>query len=274
MIRINIIGAGRVGQTLIELINPLSAYSIQTICSSRFSHDSLAVVKNIDELPAADLFFLTVPDHAMEQTAKTVCQHHRDTMLAHCSGSLPSSLLNPDKRDDIQVVSVHPPISIVDPKIAAAKFNGGVCTIEGDTPAVASVTALFESFGTEIQRIDPSQKPAYHSGNAIAANYLVTLADAACQQLKSAGLNSAFAKRIVEQLAQSVLDNLKSKESFADALTGPIVRNDQQVVQDHLAATKPELKHLYSEMGKQTLKITPLSAQKKTEIKQLLDRPE
>lgn len=270
MIHINIIGAGRLGQTLLLLLEPLENYNVKAICSSHFKSDTATVVSSIKELPAADLFFVTVPDDHIEKTAAELCKHHRNTTLVHCSGALSSSVLNPDNRADIQVVSVHPPISIVNPEIAAEKFAGGLCTIEGDEAAAEKLTKLLHLFGSDLQRIDPEKKAAYHAANAIAANYLVTLAEAACQQLEYSGMDRAFAKRVVEQLGQSVLDNLKSKDDYRDALTGPIVRGDQDVLREHLACMKPALKKLYGDLGKQTVSLTNHSKKDKLALLSLL----
>lgn len=270
MIQINIIGAGRVGQTLIELILPLANYQLQAICSQHYQNNAIPVVSSAAELPPADIVFITVADRDMEKTIAEVCQHHRDTILAHCCGSMPAAILNPDNRDDLQTVSVHPPICVVNPKIAAEKFKTGVCTIEGDPAAVQLLTDLFHAFGTQLAPIDPAQKAAYHAAGAIVANYLVTLSDAACQQYTHAGIEEKFGKQIVEQLIQSVLDNLKDKTHHRDALSGPIVRNDQNVVKKHLEVVKPELKKLYCDMGLQTADIAGLSAENLQAMKALL----
>jgi predicted short-subunit dehydrogenase-like oxidoreductase (DUF2520 family) len=245
MIHINIVGTGRVGKTFLRLFELLPQHTVTGVGKKEATA----------QLPHASLFFITVPDDHIADVAKTVCQHHTNTILVHCSGSLPASILNPEKRDDIQVASIHPAISIVDPVKTAANFSGTICSVEGDTPAVETVSALFTKLGAELFAIDPSKKAAYHAANCMAANYLVTLAEASCQQFAEAGLNKETSKKISEQLMQSALDNVKQKEHIADALTGPIARGDSNTIQRHLAAIKPELKDLYCELAEQTAAI-------------------
>ncbi len=264
MIHINIIGAGRVGQTWAELIRPLPHYSVQAICASRKEKSKIA------ELPAADLFFITVPDDQIAETARIVLESHHDTTLIHCSGSLPASILNPENRADIQAANIHPLISIVNPKKTAANFAGTICTVEGDTNALKLVTELFHALGAELHAIPTHQKSTYHAACCLAANYLVTLADSAYQQFEKADIDPITSKKITEQLMQSVLDNLKADNTYSNCLTGPIARNDQRTIEHHLAVLKPELKALYSALGEKTLEIAHLSVEDKAFIMSIL----
>ena len=268
MIQINLIGAGRVGQTWITLIQPLHNYSLQAICHGRENKAKIA------EFPAADLFFITVPDDHIAETAKIVCQHHRNTTLIHCSGSLPASILNRENRVDIQVASIHPLISIANPKKTAANFAGTICTLEGDSAALETISALFNALGAELHVIDAHQKPAYHAASCLAANYLVTLADMACQQFVTAKIDKITAKRMTEQLMQSVMDNSTDKDNHNTILTGPIARGDQQTIKNHLTALKPGLKEIYCALGKQTVEIADLSHEKKALILSLFNHTE
>jgi predicted short-subunit dehydrogenase-like oxidoreductase (DUF2520 family) len=267
---INLIGAGRVGQTLIQLIKPLSDYTLQAICSQHYNDDTVPIVASVADLPPADIFLLTVTDQQMAATAQAVCQHFQHTTLAQCSAALPAAMLNPDNREDLQVASVHPPICVLDPTLAVKKFAQGFCCIEGDEPAVKQLTQLFESFGTTLHRIDAEKKIAYHAGIAIIGNYLVTLADATHQQLTAIGLDKGFSKQVVEQLMDSVVDNLRSKDNYRDALTGPIARGDAATVKKHIASLKPELKPLYCQMGLQTVELTHHPEETKQALRQAL----
>lgn len=249
MITINIIGTGRLGKTLMRLIHPLENVTLQTNEHSP---------RDLSQLPSADLHFITVPDDKIAAVAAELCQHQHDTTLVHCSGSLPAKILNPDNRTDIETVSVHPAKSFTDPEQAAADFPGTLCTIEGDSKAVALVSELFTTLGARLYPINAQDKAAYHAANCIAANYLVTLADAACQQFVAAGLDPAIGKAMTEQLMQSVLDNLKNEVNCADALTGPIARGDIDTINNHLLALKPTLQDLYQQLAKQTLTLVDL----------------
>lgn len=269
MVRINVIGAGRVGQTLIKLIEPLSEYKLGAICSKHFLSHTTPVVPTIAELPHADLFLLTVPDQLIEKIAALVCQYHSNTILIHCSAALPAQSLNRENRPDIQVASVHPPLCMADPTEAARMLSQGFCCIEGDDPAIQQVTPLFQAFGSTLYPIDPSKKVAYHAANVLLGNYLVTLTEATYQQLTGADIDSHFAKKIIAQLIQSTTENLKKSNAYSDALTGPIARGDIETVKKHIQALKPELKSLYCSLAEQTLELTRLDDSIKESIRSL-----
>lgn len=269
-IRINLIGAGRVGQTLIELIKPLPSYQLQAICSQHYHRDDIPVVRRITELPSADIFLLTVADKDIETSAIAIRENYQNTILAHCSGGLKASALNPHNRPDLQVASVHPPICIQNPTLATTQLAQGFCCIEGDHSAVKQLTQLFASFGTQLQRIDPKEKIAYHAANTLIGNYLITLAKAAHDQLTAIGIDNDFAKKIVEQLIDSATDNLKCETNYRNALTGPIARGDIDTVKNHILALKPEIKALYCQMGLQTIEITNHSEAIKKKLRQVL----
>ena len=267
---INIIGFGRVGKTLAALIAPLENHSLQAIYSPRADTNAPMMVDSIAQLPSADYFFITTPDDCIEQVAYQVLQHHHQTTLVHCSGSLPSHILNPTQRRDIQTLAMHPLHSITTSNASADAFYGIYCSLEGDSQAVATIKDFTHAVGANTFEIDAKNKPRYHAALCIASNYLVTLTHIAQVELALAGLNETDSKSAVNSLMQSTLNNMQNTESLPEALTGPITRGDQQTIASHIQAIEPKHRDTYCTLGERTLDLTRLTLEQKQAIKNIL----
>ena len=70
---------------------------------------------------------------------------------------------------------------------------------------------------------------------------------------------------------QDALGNLK-RLPHAEALSGPIARGDIDTLQRHkdALANTPELKHIYEELGKQTISLTKHDEVLKQQLKDFL----
>ncbi|MCA1793270.1 MAG: DUF2520 domain-containing protein, partial [Desulfobacteraceae bacterium] len=91
----------------------------------------------------------------------------------------------------------------------------------------------------------------------VASNYLVTLEHFALTLLAQTGLDQARAYEILEPLIQGTLRNIASKGSV-DALTGPVVRGDEDIIARHLADIDnkmPQFSAMYRLLGRHTLDI-------------------
>lgn len=245
-----IIGAGRVGQALALLANdlhipihaawnqtPESSHKAQQIFTAQhFLHGPLATNPTLHQLlkkPA--IVWLTVRDDAIATTAQTLTPHiHPDSLVFHTSGSLNSTLL---KSAGIQspTASLHPLQAITAPHRARQRFSDSFWTLEGDQPATTYATQLLAKINVTPIQIQPEQKILYHAAANTAANLLTSLLDAATSMATAAGIPPLQAQTMLLNLAQSTLDNLKT-QSFPEALSGPVARNDNHTIQLHQQA--------------------------------------
>lgn len=281
-IKVNVIGAGRFGLQLALAIKPYvellsvtcrtfeKAREAQRLTGAKFS------LTNLRDLPNAELTFLTTPDDSFNALIKLLKQHpvSPNAMIVHCSGLLPSDILQPLRAKGYAIGSIHPFRAFMpyQPHLDLPLLNGCPCFAEGDALVLTKITTLFERCGATIHLIDPAQKTKYHLAAVLASNHLITLAASAQQLLTSAGISEPESLNAVCNIIQSSLNNLKQASTAEQALTGPIVREDVKTLEKHLLQLSHSgLKELYCALSRKALELTSLSPAKQKMIRILLD---
>lgn len=255
-LKINIIGAGRLGKTIGRLITERGLGTIVGVCNRSIQSGEEAVkfigqgivAEEIKDLPESDLTFITTPDDAIARCGAGVSS----PTVVHCSGVMASDVLRPASN----VASIHPVRSFADPAISVREFAGTLCAIEGDEQAMSILRQLFESLGATCFEVDPDKKALYHAAAVFASNYVVTLFDVAVKDLGRSGIEHDVATRIAISLMDGTLRNLSVTQSAQKSLTGPIARRDAETIERHLAALQGHPhEDLYASLAKATLDV-------------------
>ena len=267
MLTINIIGCGKLGKTIGKLLVESQAAVLNGIVNSSLKSAENAAgyigsgkaFAAIDELPSADIYFITTQDDVVEKIANHLLTTENlkpGAIVVHCSGAL-CDVLNKMKEKNCLIASIHPVKSFANPDRAVTTFTGTYCAVEGDDAALAILVPLFEKIGGKIFSVNKDKKIIYHAGNVIANNYLVTLHYQAMQCYLNAGINEEIAKDLASMLMQDAIDHLKFLP-HDEALTGPIKRGDAKVISAHIAALSEiaslqNAKDIYLALGRGTL---------------------
>ena len=140
---LNIIGCGRVGMTLARVWREHGCFKIQDVLNRTSSSAIRAVsfigggrvVGDYSEMAEADCVMISVADRSIAdcagQLAKVRCVKN-GTIVFHCSGSFPSSLLEELQEQGALIASIHPVKSFAVPELAVTSFAGTYCGVEGD----------------------------------------------------------------------------------------------------------------------------------------------
>ena len=243
---LNIIGPGRVGRTLGALLQRAQLCAVQDVLSAEVATAEAAVlfigagraVRKMGDLRAADVWLLTPPDASIASVAVALAatgRMRKGDIALHCSGSLPSTLLQPLGAAGAYAASVHPLKSFADPALAIKNFAGTYCAAEGDSQALAVLTPWFEQLGARVAVIDPAGKTLYHAASVLVCNDLTALMEAGLRAYEGAGLDRATAQAMMEPLVRETLDNVFALGTVR-ALTGPVTRGDAEVLTRQLAA--------------------------------------
>ncbi len=266
MLQINLIGAGRVGQTLGYLLVQSGEVALQAVMAlSRHSAERAVqfigqgyYCATIAELPPAELTLITTPDAALEGVSRSLFENaplRPNDIVLHCSGAYTSEQLAIVRERGCLVASLHPVCSIAMPAVAIQSFSGTLCALEGDAEAVRLVSQLVTQCGVVPFLVEKQQKALYHAGSVFAANYLVTLAEQACRCFQQAGLQEHLIKPLIQQLMHTSLVNVLQAEQPAHALTGPMQRGDVATLKAHLAVLPSGLRSCYLAMARATLPL-------------------
>jgi predicted short-subunit dehydrogenase-like oxidoreductase (DUF2520 family) len=261
---INLIGCGRVGQTLARLwqhqgvaqVTGLYSRSPASAVAAQAFIGAGKVVHELPELPAADLWLITVPDTAIAQVADRLtinATHHRSSrpVALHCSGFLSSDVLSPLARQGWLTASAHPVRSFATPEQAARHFAGTPVGLEGHAAALPLLRDVFSRIGAQCFDVGAQAKPLYHAAAVFSSNFTVVLQGIADHLWQEAGISEAMRSTLMRTLLASTLANLQD-QSPARALTGPAARGDTAVVQAQtqaLAQWSPAVAQVYARMS-------------------------
>jgi len=193
----------------------------------------------IAELPKVGLILIATPDDAIataaEQLASVLPSHAKSVTVLHTSGALSSTELQPLAAIGCHVGSIHPLISVSDPKAGAADLKNAYFCLEGDRSALRIARQLVADLGATSFSIKADQKALYHAAAVMSSGHVTALIDIAIEMLVHAGLTKDEARRILLPLLESTWKNL-ARFDPADALTGTFARADEATVQKHLSA--------------------------------------
>jgi predicted short-subunit dehydrogenase-like oxidoreductase (DUF2520 family) len=152
--------------------------------------------------------------------------------------------------------SVHPLVSVSEPKAGARLLKEAFWCVEGDKRAVRLARALVRDLDGKSFSIDSRNKPLYHAAAVMVSGNVTALFDVASQMLVQCGLTDKQARQVLLPLLSSAVDNLRDLDP-AQALTGTFARGDLETVKRHLAALKdnePTLE-IYRVLGRWSLEL-------------------
>ncbi len=246
-----IVGLGRVGMALAILLwrqgfrrlwvcdhNPAKVKALNewidgpiTVCSSP-----------AEAVAGAELVFFAVQDRYISEVAASLAKSYRRTdmagrFFAHLSGSLTSAALLPLAALDAITFSLHPLQSMADVAGAVKVLAGAYFSFEGDERALPVAETVVTVLDGNLVRLTATDKVLYHAAAVVSANFFIALEEMAITMMAGIGVDVDTARRMLLPLIRGSFENLE-RVSPAEALTGPIVRGDDQTVAAHLAALR------------------------------------
>jgi predicted short-subunit dehydrogenase-like oxidoreductase (DUF2520 family) len=246
MATLNIIGAGRVGATLGNLIVANRVLDIGDVFDTDAARAADAVdfigagrvVASLAAMRPADIWLLSVPDACIGDAALALAEgvaHSRKSVAVHCSGALDADTLAPLRAAGFSVASAHPMLSFANPGTAVFQFENTPCGLEGDHDARAAWREVLSAIGARCFEIEPGSKTLYHSAAVVASNFVPVLAAMAVEMWQTAGIPEPLIHDMMHTLARNAVDNVLALGP-RDALTGPAARGDDAVVQAQAVA--------------------------------------
>lgn len=256
--KIGIIGAGKVGTTLGKYVKGYGAcvtgFYSRTESSGRESAEftDTEYFETLDALMGvSDTLFLTTTDGEIRKVWDCIAEKNvKGKVICHFSGSLSSDIFSNWEETGAYVCSIHPIYAFSNKFTAYQNLTGAAFTVEGDRTALARMQELFLLLPNQVVEISTKEKVKYHAATSIASNQVVGLISMAVELMKEAGIseNSAYEllRPLVENNIKSIFEreqqetstsSTEGKEKYrgcAQALTGPIERNDRRTVEKHL----------------------------------------
>ena len=262
----SIIGTGALGTTLARALVsrevPVKSIFNRTVSKARELSRELKIDISGDLPTTSDqlgsLIFLTISDGAIAEIAHKLSELNTDLdnhTFVHCSGNESADLLEPLKMQGANIAAFHP-LQTFTSKSNVTDFEGIYFSLQGDGEALSMLRMVANKLGADIFQVTNEQKSHLHAAAVLASNYLTTLLDTSVKVGAQGGLAEEKVKKILLPLVKKTLENA-SRQSFSDALSGPVKRGDIATVQEHLQllGKHPELKSVYCMLGLQTLEL-------------------
>jgi len=223
------------------------------------------VVASTGEIPAimseSDVVIISVRDERVPEVAERLAREQRlraNQIVLHTSGANPARTMLAAALPHVRAVgTLHPLVSLADPRVAVGALKEVAFGIEGDEPARAVAKRIVRALGARAVFLEAENLALYHAGAVMASNYVVALADTAQTLLVRAGVPPEQALPALIPLLTSVVHNL-AQLGLPGALTGPVERGDVTSVERHLKALEaraPELLALYRLVGRDVLRL-------------------
>lgn len=241
-IKLNVIGCGRVGQTLAALLHLHGQVQVQDLYSRSFSSAEQAAqfvgagkpVAKLGHMRPADVWLLSVPDAQVGAVAQALAEAQgaklAGAIVFHNSGFLSAAVLQPLPALGCHVASAHPVLNFASPDTGVRQFAGTPCGLEGDAGALAWLHTTLTALGGRCFEIASADKPLYHAAAVFSSNFTVVLQGIAQDAWRSAGVPPELMRPLTEALLKSTVDNVLAMGP-AQALTGPAARGDSALVQ-------------------------------------------
>ena len=263
MIKLNVIGCGRVGTTLAALLQREGLCQVQHLYSktAASAHDAArfvgagTVVDQLADMQPAHVWMLSVPDSQVVTVAQALAalspRHPKPPMVFHCSGFLSANSLSALQNLGWHAASAHPVLNFANPAQCVNQFQGVPCGLEGDAPATTLLQALLTGIGGQCFPVPSEAKPLYHAAAVFSSNFMAVLQALAREAWQEAGVPESLIPSIHQSLLQGSVQNLLALGP-AKAITGPAARGDTAVVNAQASVITqwhPEAGEIYKRMS-------------------------
>ncbi len=229
--RVSIIGAGNVGHNFGKafrqagyVINEIysrtqkSALLLSQTLSCQYTTDLKSISTN------TDLIILAVNDDALESVIDQI--QLKDKLIVHTSGSTPIDVF---KDKGFERYGIFYPVQSFSKNETESLSPIPIC-VEGNNQKTEDLLySLASSVSTKVYAMDSKKRKALHVAAVFANNFTNHMFHIADDLLKQNNISFEVIRPLLEKTAGKI-----KTETPLHAQTGPAVRNDRKVIDNHL----------------------------------------
>lgn len=240
--KISIIGSGNVA-THLAIAFFRAGHDIVDVCSPSPGHAQAlasevrarAVTQPSQLDPAVDLCLIAVRDDVIADVAAAVTLQR--AILVHTAGSVSLEVLSSHRR-----IGVFYPFQTFSKGRQLDVAQIPFCLEAGDPETLDQLKMLVESLDATHHELNSAERKALHVAAVFACNFTNHLYALASELLREKGMPFDLLKPLIEETAGKI----KERDPL-EAQTGPAVRNDLKVINEHLKLLqdKPEFREVY-----------------------------
>lgn len=247
---VNIIGGGKVGQTLGHLLTKLNLAEVNQVYCRDLQHSVEACrfigggkpINNLSKLTFAHINIITTRDNAIKSTCENIVSKAAfkfdKAIFVHCSGAQSAQdALMSVKNKGALIASCHPAISFSSPIHTIHSYTGAFCGIEGDAEACMTLSNLFSELCFKPFNLQSEKKELYHAACVTSNNFIYALGHMATQMFICSGVEGKLSMELTTSIMRNAMENL-GVLPFNDVLSGPIARADIDTLSKHKESVK------------------------------------
>jgi predicted short-subunit dehydrogenase-like oxidoreductase (DUF2520 family) len=202
---------------------------------------------DIEHIPVeADLYIIAVKDEIIEEIVKHIKLKYG--IIVHTAGSISIDVF----KEKFENCGVFYPLQTFS-KNREVDFSVVPICLEASNKILENkLLDLAKRLSKNVSIVDSEKRKKLHLAAVFACNFTNHMYSVATEILKDTDLSFEFLKPLINETAQKAID---SDPSLAQ--TGPAVRNDQNVIQEHLEILKdyPEFEKIYSFVSESIYKL-------------------
>lgn len=194
----------------------------------------------------ADLYIVALKDSAVDEVLSKV--NFQNNFVIHCSGSLPISILKKYSEN----IGVLYPLQTFS-KNRAIEFNNIPVFVEANSAINENkLLEIARSISNEVSVLNSAKRKSLHISAVFACNFVNHMYSLADESLGASNISFDVLKPLILETAQKVQE-YKPK----DVQTGPAVRFDENIINDHLNQLKdfPDYQELYNSISKSIFEL-------------------
>lgn len=247
-----IIGAGNVATHLARALKEAGFVISQVYSRTQDAAEELALNLNskftsnpADILPDADLYIVSVTDDALETLAENL--NFKKQLVVHTSGSILLDVIRPMSES----IGVLYPLQTLS-KAGKANFkNIPICIEANSADNLERIRKIALRLSDDVRDVNSEQRKQLHLAAVFACNFTNYMYTIAGEILNQSGLDMNFLLPLIKETARKI-----ETISPVDAQTGPALRGDKNVMEQHLTmlARWPAYQEIYQQISSEILK--------------------
>ena len=229
------------GPKLKEAGHEIMAVYSRTVESARILADRLGAtyVTDLKAVPESDAAIVMLKDDALKELAPAIAGNLHNSLLLHTAGSVPMDIWR--EAGALKYGVLYPMQTFS--KESRIEWSQVPLFIEGSSaPVLESIKQLALSISPDVTPLSSEGRKKLHLAAVFTCNFSNHMYAIAEQLLETEGVPFRVMLPLVRETARKV-ESIKPH----DAQTGPAVRGDRKVMEEHLSLLKdnPEYAELY-----------------------------
>ena len=244
MIKIILLGAGNVGHHLSKAFNKSTEIDLVQWYSrdnSKVSYNEIdtEIINDLSKIKSADIYIISISDSYVGEISKKL--NVSEKLVVHTSGSLDLSIIDSKNRRGVfyplQTLSKNKEIEL-------AKVP--ICIESENNKDLVLLETISKYIGCKTYKIDYNQRKILHLAAIFSNNFVNHMFTIAKEILDDKNLDFNILKPLINETVDKI-----HKLDPENAQTGPAIRNNNEIILNHIKTLKKDdHKKLYELMTK------------------------